>query len=83
MKDGNKIYLFFDSVHLLNNKIFLFPAFNFNAFLDPIKCEGDETSWKLLHDVYEMDEKLGSNLRKAPKLSAEPCTLVTINKVFL
>ena len=71
-------YLFFDSVHLLenicnnllNNKRFLFPAFNFNGLLDPITCEDGEISWKLLHDVHEMDEKLGSNLRKAPKLSA-------------
>ena len=78
MKDGNKIYLFFNSVHLLksihnnllNNKRFLFPAFNFNGFLDPIKCEGGEISWNLLHNVHEMDEKLGSNLRKTPKLSA-------------
>lgn len=78
-KDGNKIYLFFDSVHLLknirnnllNNKRFLFPAFNFDGFLDPIRCEGGEISWKLLHDVHEMDEKLKSNLRKAPKLSAK------------
>ena len=78
MKDGNKIYLFFDSAYLLknnrknllNNKIFLFLAYNFDGFLDPIKCGGGETSWKLLHDVHEMDKKLGSNLRKPPKLSA-------------
>ena len=70
--------MFFDSVHLLknirnnllNNKRFIFPPFSFNGFSDPIKCEGGEISWKLLHDVHEMDEKLQSNLRKAPKLSA-------------
>ena len=52
IKDGNKIYLFFDSVHLLknirnnllNNKRFIFPAFNFDGFLDPIKCNGGEMS---------------------------------------
>ena len=41
-KDGSKIYLFFDSVHLmknirnnlLNNRRFLFPAFSFSGFYD-------------------------------------------------
>ena len=46
-KDGSKIYLFFDSVHLmknirnnlLNNKMFLFPAFSFSGFYDQINCD--------------------------------------------
>ena len=78
-KDGSKIYLFFDSVHLmknirnnlLNNKSFLFSAFSFSGFYDQINCDGGEISWKLFHDVYEKDEKLESNLRKAPKISAK------------
>ena len=78
-KDGSNIYLFFDSVHLmknirnnlLNNKGFLFPAFSFSGFYDQINCDGGEISWKLFHDVYEKDEKLQSNLRKAPKISAK------------
>ena len=78
-KDGSKMYLFFDSVHLmknirnnlLNNKRFLFPAFSFSGFYDQINCDGGEISWKLFHGVYEKDEKLQSNLRKAPKISAK------------
>ena len=78
-KDESKIYLFFDSIHLmknirnnlLNNKRFLFPAFSFSGFYDQINCDGGEISWKLFHDVYEKDEKLQSNLRKAPKISAK------------
>ena len=78
-KDGSKFYLFFDSVHLmknirnnlLNNKWFLFPAFSFSGFYDQINCDGGEISWKLFHDVYEKDEKLQSNWRKAPKISVK------------
>ena len=78
-KDGSKIYLFFDSVHLLknirnnllNNKRFLFPAFSFSGFYDLINFDGGEIPWKLFHDVYEKDEKLQSNLRKAPQISAK------------
>ena len=74
-----KFIYFFDSVHLmknirnnlLNNKRFLFPAFSFSGFYDQINCDGGEISWKLFHDVYEKDEKLQSNLRKAPKISAK------------
>ena len=55
--------------NLLNNKRFLFPAFNFSGFYYQINCDGGEISWKLFHDVYEKDEKLQSNLRKAPKIS--------------
>ena len=77
-EDGSKFYLFFESVHLmkniqnnlLNNKRFLFPAFS-SGFYDQINCDGGEISWKLFHDVYEKDEKLQSNLRKAPKIFAK------------
>ena len=57
--------------NLLNNKRFLFPVFSFSGFYDQINCYGGEISWKLFHDVYEKDEKLQSNLRKAPKISAK------------
>ena len=58
--------------NLLNNKRFLFPVFSFSGFYDQINCDGGEISWKLFHEVwYEKDEKLPSNLRKAPKTSAK------------
>ena len=78
LKDGSKVYLFYDSVHLMKNirnnllncKRFIFPAFRFSGFIDDISCGAGEISWKLLHDVYEKDMNLQSNLRKAPKMSA-------------
>ena len=71
------IYLFFDSVHLLKNirnnllnaKRFLFPLFSFSEFYDDISVPGGEESWKLLHDVYDNDQSLQGNLRKASQLS--------------
>ena len=69
--------MFFDSVHflknirnnLLNAKRFLFPLFSFSEFYDDISVPGGELSWKLLHDVYDNDQSLQGNLRKASKLS--------------
>ena len=77
--NNQKTYLFFDSVHLvknirnnlLNRKRFRFPTFNFTGFYDPISVSGGETSWRLLHEVYEKDQKLEANLRAAPELSAK------------
>ena len=77
--NNQKTYLFFDFVHLvknirnnlLNRKRFLFPTFNFTGFYDPISVSGGEISWKLLHEVYEKDQKLEANLRAAPELSAK------------
>ena len=70
-----KVYLFYDSVHLLKNignnllnaKRFLFPFF----FFQDINVNRGEISWHLLHCVYEMDSTLQANLRKAPKLTEE------------
>ena len=70
-------YLFFDAVHLLknlrnnllNNLRFIFPHFEFNDFCDEINVPSGEITRKLLHDIYELDEKLQGNLRKAPKLT--------------
>ena len=73
---NSKIYLFYDAVHLmksirnnlLNARRFIFP-FQFAGFYDDIDVPGGEVSWKLLHDVYDHDQVLPGNLRKAPKLS--------------
>ena len=74
---GQKIYNLYDSVHLIKNirnnllsaKRFIFPSFKFYGFYDPISVEAGEISWRLLHDTYEKDLILPSNLRKAPKLN--------------
>ena len=68
----NHIYLFFDPVHLLknirnnlfNSPRFIFPSFKFDQFFDPIDESGREISWKLLHEVYDKDEKLPANAKK-------------------
>ena len=66
---NNKIYLFFDTVHLLKNvrnnllnvKKFVFPAFSFAVSSICITSE--------LHKFFDKDKDLPANLRKAPKLS--------------
>ena len=75
-RDG-KIYLFYDSVHLLKNirnnlfnaRRFNFPSFTFHEFYDNIDVPAGKITWKLLHDVYDRDQLLDGYLRKAPKLS--------------
>ena len=72
-----KIYLMFDSVHLvknirnnlLSNKRFIFPAFNFDKFEDEINVKAGELRWKNLLDVYDHDQSLDAKLKLAPKLS--------------
>ena len=72
-----KVYLFFDNVHLLknirnnllNNKKFVFPSFEFNNMGITISCPGGYITWSDIHKIYDEDNKLKANLRKAPKLS--------------
>ena len=79
--DGHKVYNLYDSVHLvknirnnlLNSKRFIFPSFNFNEFEDDIHIDAGEISWRLYHNVYEKDEILPGNLRKAPNISEPEC----------
>ena len=74
---NNRIYLFFDSVHLIknirnnlfNSRRFIFPLLNFDEFYDSINLDACEITWKLLHDVYDKNEILQGNLRKAYKLT--------------
>ena len=76
---SSRIYLFYDSVHLLKNirnnllnaRRFIFPPFQFEGFFDSINVPGGEITWKLFHDVVESDMSLPGQLRKAPKLSNE------------
>ena len=70
-----KIYLMFDSVHLiknirnnlLNNKRFIFPAFNFGKFEDEITVKAGEIRWKNLLDVY-------ARSRPIPRCKIEACS---------
>ena len=70
-----KIYLLHDTEYLIKNvtnnllnyKRFIFPAFEYDGFEDPVSFKGAQTSWKLYHDVFEKDSLLEANLRKAPK----------------
>ena len=74
--DYQKIYLLHDAVHLiknvrnnlLNQKRFIFPAFEYDGFEDPISFKDGQISWKLFHDVFEKDSLLEVNLRKAAKI---------------
>ena len=75
--NNQKVYLFFDVVHLmknirnnlLNRKRFLFPSFSLSEFYDAVKVSGGEVSRHALHRVYERDQKLqANNMRANPKL---------------
>ena len=73
----SKIYLFYDYVHLLknirnnllNSRKFVFPSFS-HSINDEciINVPAGYISWSDLHNIYDKDEKLDGNLRKAPKL---------------
>ena len=77
--NNQKIYLFFDVVHLmknirnnlLNRKRLLFPPFSFDGFCDHLNVPGGEISWQLFHRVFEKDLHLQANMKAAPKLSAK------------
>ena len=79
MEVSRKIYLFYDTVHLVKNirnnllarKRFIFPPFSFSGFPQRIEVPGGEISWKILHDLHEKDKECTSNLRKAPKLNSQ------------
>ena len=73
-----KIFLFFDTVHLmknlrnnlLNRKRFIFPDFSSNALFDAVNVDGGEIAWGLFHKIYEKDQQLQANMRAAVKLTA-------------
>ena len=66
-----------DAVHLTKNvrnnllryKRFIFLAFEYDGFEDPISMKGGQISWKLFRDIFEKDSLLEANLRKAPKIT--------------
>ena len=74
-----KIYLFFDSVHLiknirnnlLNHKRFLFPAFSSTSLYNNVCVTGGEISWELLRKAYEQDSLFQTSMRAAPALTSK------------
>ena len=75
--DYQKIFFLHDAVHLIKNvrnnllnyKRFIFRAFGYDGFGDPISFKGGQISWKLFHDVFEKNSLLEANSRKAPKIT--------------
>ena len=71
------IYLFFDTPHLiknvrnnlLNSRRFVFPQFDYEKDGIEIHCPARYLAWSDLHQIFEHDVKLQSNLKKAHKLS--------------
>ena len=79
-----KLFLFFDSVHLLkdirngllNKKKFVFSAFTFEISNISVSSKEGYIAWSDLHKVYNKDNALNVKLRKAPKLifkALHPC----------
>ena len=70
-------YLFFDTPHLiknvrnnlLNSRRFVFPQFDYEKDGIEIHCTAGYLAWSDLHQIFEHDVKLQSNLKKAHKLS--------------
>ena len=71
------IYLIFDTPHLiknvrnnlLNSRRFVFPQFDYEKDDIEIHCPTGYLAWSDLHQIFEHDVKLQSNLKKAYKLS--------------
>ena len=71
------IYLFFDTPHLiknvrnnlLNSRRFVFPQSDYEKDGIEIHCPAGYLAWSDLHQIFEHDVKLQSNLKKAHKLS--------------
>ena len=71
------IHLFFDTPHLIknvqnnlvNSRRFVFPQFDYEKDVIEIHCPAGYLAWSDLHQIFEHDVKLQSNLKKAHKLS--------------
>ena len=47
----------------------VFPSFSFDLFRDKVEVPAGYISWDLLHKVYEKDQLLNGNLKKARKIN--------------
>ena len=76
--NSKRIYLFYDSVHLMksirnnlhNHKGLLFPPYDFEEFDDGICVPAGEIRWQIFCHIHEEDKKLDAHLRAAPKIIA-------------
>ena len=76
--ESNKIYLFYDTVHLIKNiihnllgrKRFIFPSFSYSGLHDSIELPGGEIFLKILQDVRKKI-KLIVSLKKARRLNLQ------------
>ena len=74
---NNKIYLFYDSVHIVKNirnnllqcKKFVFPSFTYNIKDYSNSCPAGYITWGDFHHLHSKDEQLQGSLRKAPKIT--------------
>ena len=57
--------------NLLNSRHFVFPQFDYEKDGIEIHCPAGYLAWSDLHQIFEQDVKLQSNLKKAHKLSYE------------
>ena len=72
-----KIYFFFDTVHLLKNirnsfvnrNKFVFPSFEFNISGHHLSSQPGILVWADIHKIFDKDKILDATLRKAPKLT--------------
>ena len=70
--------------NLLNVGKFVFLEFSLQIVKDrELTSAGGYLSCSDLHAVYDRDVALQTNIRKAPKLILQRCTLIPINKMFL
>ena len=58
----------YEITYSIQEDLFSF-QFNFDEFYDSVNLDAGEITWKLLHDVYDKDENLPGNLKKAYKLT--------------
>ena len=79
-KVTSKLKMFFDSVHLVKNirnnllsrKEIVFSSFSFNTSAKiSINCDGCYNTWTDFNYIFDQDEVLSANLRKAPDLSCK------------
>ena len=61
----------------------VFPFFSFDLFRDKVEVPAGYISWNLFHKVYENDQLLNGNLKKARKINYQVLILETKNKMSI
>ena len=76
--NSKRIYLFYDSIHLMksihnnlhDHKRLLFLPYDFEEFNDGICVPAGEIRWQIFCHIHEEDKILDAHLRAAPKITA-------------